>query len=842
MVAGVRGNGRTGASVRVDYAVLIKEIRPWPPSPTLRSLQSALIHWENGGGRNSGSTKSVVPILGSGDNGDGSIEFNEVFRLSLRLQRDLAKSGNSDAFLKNVLEFNLYEPRRDSISKGQLVGTAIINLAEYGIVKEPLDVGISVNCKRNFRNMSQPILYIRVQPVDKSGRHVLPQASSVASAESESFSTLGNEEYLDEVASTSFSDEDEEIRSGSSGVANAASPRKIQQVNFHTEASSIGTEACLKESEYVDVPIHGVGDDISEGKGLHTVSAVESIESPSVAFEGGDLRQDDKDMLLYTQSPRIYNLSKSKDVKIYPNDKKLSPLEAKVQQLEKKIQELEGELSEAATMEAALFSVSAEHGGSVSKVHTPARRLSRFYRHTCGRLSNSSRTNTARSIISGLIFVSRASGSDVPRLTYWLTNSVMLRAIISQTILKGKASYLKSQSFHSKNGDKTYGKTSDEEVTYEFLSGLEKVEGWIFSRIVESLWWQSLTPHMQTTVAKSVGMRASPGSAKSNRKVTHTEELDQVDISMEIWKRAFKDACGRLCPVRGGGHECGCLPVLAKLVMEQLVVRLDVAMFNAILRESSDEIPTDPLSDPISDPSVLPIPPGKCSFRTGALLKNAIGNWSRWLTDLFGLEEEESELHEDGEYLNIVDRPDISIKLFRLLNALSDLMMLPKDMLLDKAIRKEVCPLFCDSLIKRVLYNFLPDEFCPDPVPDSLMDSFESETWSDEGEESVTHHPMKAPSTLYHPPSATSITVITGDTGGKSELRRSRSSLIDKAHNSDDELDELNSPWSSILSSGSFSPTVSASKPACLLSANNHWGDQHAVRYELVRDIWTNYD
>jgi len=29
------------------------------------------------------------------------------------------------------------------------------------------------------------------------------------------------------------------------------------------------------------------------------------------------------------------------------------------------------------------------------------------------------------------------------------------------------------------------------------------------------------------------------------------------------------------------------------------VARLDVAMFNAILRESDDDIPTDPISDPL---------------------------------------------------------------------------------------------------------------------------------------------------------------------------------------------------------------------------------------------------
>lgn len=59
-------------------------------------------------------------------------------------------------------------------------------------------------------------------------------------------------------------------------------------------------------------------------------------------------------------------------------------------------------------------------------------------------------------------------------------------------------------------------------------------------------------------------------------------------------------------------------------VMEQLVDRLDVAMFNAILRENAEEMPTDPVSDPISDSKVLPIPAGKSSFGAGAQLKNAV--------------------------------------------------------------------------------------------------------------------------------------------------------------------------------------------------------------------------
>ncbi|KAI4387706.1 hypothetical protein MLD38_000118 [Melastoma candidum] len=860
-VAGARVNGRSGASVRVDYAVLVKEIKPWPPSPSLCSLQSVLIHWENDGGRNSGSTKSIVPVLGSGGgNGDGRIVFNEAFKLSARLQRDLsAKSGNSDVFVKNLLEFNLYEPRRDSISKGQLIGTAIVNLADYGIVKEPVDISVSINCKRNVRNTCQPALYVRIQQFDEGGRNSLQRVNSVASAESGSVSTLGNEEHLDEVDST-FSEDEDDVRSNSSGRANGALR--------HSEASSASANSRSKENGDGDVSIHGIRGNSTEENGTHDEllshgtgldsleserpslsirkgipsddrsKAVKFTEVPSLASEGvksDRLREDDKDLLLYAQGARTYNASRRKDEKVYPKDKKSYLLEAKVQQMEHKIRSLEGELSEAATMEAALFSVVAEHGGSTSKVYTPARRLSRFYRHACGHPSNTSRMNAARSIISGLIFVSRASGSDVPRLTYWLSNSVMLRAIVRQTILKEKTSS-EVDALHAKKGNKPHGKPVESQGIYEFMCDLENVEGWIFSRIVESLWWQSLAPHMQSSAAKSVDRRASTGPVKGNRKVKCTNELDQVDVSMEVWKKAFKDACERLCPVRGGGHECGCQPVLAKLVMEQLVTRLDVAMFNAILRESCDEIPTDPLSDPISDPSVLPIPPGRYSFRAGALLKNAIGNWSRWLTNLFGLEEDES--REEDDCVDVVARQDISLKLFRLLNSLSDLMMLPKDMLFDKSLRKGVCPLFGESLIKRVLYNFVPDEFCPDPVPDSLLDSLDNEDASDEGEELVNHHPFKAPSPLYQPPSAASIIVIAGESGSKSELRRSRSSLIDKALTSDDELDELNSPWSSMLSWGSLSPTVSGSKPSPLKT--NRWNKQHAIRYDLLRDIWTN--
>jgi hypothetical protein len=44
------------------------------------------------------------------------------------------------------------------------------------------------------------------------------------------------------------------------------------------------------------------------------------------------------------------------------------------------------------------------------------------------------------------------------------------------------------------------------------------------------------------------------------------EDIKQGSISVEIWKKAFLDAYERLCPVRRLGVECGCLPMLNKMV------------------------------------------------------------------------------------------------------------------------------------------------------------------------------------------------------------------------------------------------------------------------------------
>lgn len=65
---------------------------------------------------------------------------------------------------------------------------------------------------------------------------------------------------------------------------------------------------------------------------------------------------------------------------------------------------------------------------------------------------------------------------------------------------------------------------------------------------------QTLTPNMQSPVMTT------------GKKSTGKQEISSVNL----WRSAFHDAFKRLCPLRAGGHGCGCLPVLARMVRSLL--------------------------------------------------------------------------------------------------------------------------------------------------------------------------------------------------------------------------------------------------------------------------------
>ncbi|KAI5443443.1 uncharacterized protein LOC127124121 [Lathyrus oleraceus] len=870
MVLGMRGKNMRTSKVQIDYLIHIQEIKPWPPSQSLRSLHSVLIEWKNGSST-LGSTKVVSPSLGS-IIGEGRIEFNESFRISVTLLRDVSiRGGDFDVFQKNFLEFNLYEPRKDNkIVKGQLLGNAVIDFADYGVIKEGLSISTSMNCKRSYKNNDQPALFIRIQPLEK----IRARSSSLQERFSnevlennsngcDSVSTLMNEEYAEEAEIASFTDGD--VVSSHSSVAGASTSLELKnEPNGPIRKTNMVQQDACKKMESSSHMSSSMDTSLSTEKCATSPSLVcenlgenSRIRTRSNGQENFDENFHDKVTHSRNIVEGVQRISSKNTYKINPKEAKNGNLEGKLDYLKKKVKNLEGELREAAAIEASLYSVVAEHGNSMSKVHTPARRLSRLYLHACREKLQGRRYGAAKSSVSGLVLVSKACGNDVPRLTFWLSNTIVLRTIISrnskdlvvssnhggfdrrrktETNGNGKIASSSQRWKGGKNestkalGYESFGNWDDPHV---FISALEEVEAWIFSRIVESIWWQTLTPHMQHVDTNITNKEVASASRKSYRTISSSCDQDKSNLSLDIWKNALKETFERLCPIRAEGHECGCLPMLPKLIMEQCVVRLDVAMFNAILRESDDEIPTDPVSDAISDPKVLPIPPGKSSFGAGAQLKTVIGKWSRWLSDLYGMNEEDSIENNDGSNNN-EQKKHKSFNSFTLLNSLSDLLMLPKDMLLCASIRSEVCPMFTAPLIKRILDNFFPDEFCPDQVPITVFEALDLENDMEHGKELDNNFPYSAAPISYLPPTVTSVASILGEVGSKSQLRN-KSSVVRKSYTSDDELNELKSPLSSILFNDSSSSSEVLNKSNLM---SKEICSESPVRYDLLRDVW----
>ncbi|XP_059283366.1 uncharacterized protein LOC132036965 [Lycium ferocissimum] len=1057
MVLGLNARTRNSTSVQVDYLIHIKEIKPWPPSQSLSTPRAVLIECQHGD-KHSGSTNQVVPSF-------GRIEFNESFRLPVTLLRETSvKGGDGDTFQKNCVEFHLYEPRRDKTVKGQHLGTAIIDLADYGVVRESLRICPPINCKRTYRNSAQPLLFLKIQLGERS--RVRPSLRDSLKREASmdrngSLSRLLSKEYEEEAEFASYTDDDVSSHlsltvSSSANGSNYGSPpqgedrsegaksspgqdedvqddkkrlvdiekkqgtispsrlhgslshsstnlssdltwiskkigssssipqystsnvsdmtedtqntcmiikhdkqvRCVEQiaasgetgseisswqsseeglVDAHPADTDSNFSDCEIEEHTINPSLNGLCDDARtavpqngsvEGENsknhpqngqhcrshngeqhqeneqvketLENEGQCKKDESGSCYSEEHTIKHDLKEtdeisayressgancstphneilkhemsvrsspesnidglvvsyQLLVKDTPkgaRGFSSSERKDQKVSPRDTTNILLESKIHKLEQRVKMLEGELRETAAIEVGLYSVVAEHGCSINKVHAPARRLSRFY--ACKENSVLKRGSAAKSAISGIYLVAKACGNDVARLTFWLSNSVMLRATITKfheqqqlppsaetmpekAVVKDekkKFSPLKWESYSNNDvSDDVCESLGNWEDPVTFIRALEKIEAWIFSRIIESIWWQTLIPHMQSGAATAIctGMGSEINSARSRTSKSVAEE--HGNTSLDLWKKALKDALERICPVRAGGHECGCLHLLSKLIMEQCVARLDVAIFNAILRESADEMPSDPISDPISDAEVLPIPAGKASFGAGAQLKNAIGNWSRWLTDLVGsgdanLVDDENRVdnEDDGsEY-------DSSSEFFYLLNALSDLMLLPKDMLLSRTIRKEVCPTFGPIIIRRVLNVFVPDEFCPDPIHEVVLEALNSEDTFDGEEDSIMSYPCTAAPIAYKPPSAALVDGLLGDVSRHSKLRRSGSSVLKKSYTSDDELDQLDLNF--IISKGIVtSPLVKSSR------ISEASGNGNAVRYQLLREVWIN--
>lgn len=114
-------------------------------------------------------------------------------------------------------------------------------------------------------------------------------------------------------------------------------------------------------------------------------------------------------------------------------DDEKTVLHQRNEELQSKLEKLEQELREVAALEVSLYSVMPEHGSSAHKLHTPARRLSRLYIHASKFWPIDKTASVAKNTVSGLVLVAKSCSNDASRLTFWLSNTVVLREIIAKS-------------------------------------------------------------------------------------------------------------------------------------------------------------------------------------------------------------------------------------------------------------------------------------------------------------------------------------------------------------------------------------------------------------------------
>jgi len=113
--------------------------------------------------------------------------------------------------------------------KGQLLGNATVDLAGLAVVKDVVSFGVPLICKRSYRNTAQPVVYVKIQPIDKesssassSFRESLSKEESLDRDGRESVSALMSEEYAEEAEIASFTDDDVSSQSSLGNLASAS--------------------------------------------------------------------------------------------------------------------------------------------------------------------------------------------------------------------------------------------------------------------------------------------------------------------------------------------------------------------------------------------------------------------------------------------------------------------------------------------------------------------------------------------------------------------------------------------------------------------------------------------
>lgn len=408
------------------------------------------------------------------------------------------------------------------------------------------------------------------------------------------------------------------------------------------------------------------------------------------------------------------------------------------------IDSMNRELRMVAALEASVYLARSGKGGATKRVkakavHAPARRLAR--------------TTISLGPEEGITFGLRAiraiqaaadGSTDVVGMAFWWSNCIQLRWMLWAMCHGGGADndYDELDDPDSPSGEDTF-----DWVMKVLVPPLRQLESYIFNQIFAYLW------RVMTDYAASEAAGVPPG-----RPPLHPPSREEAAVNR--WLDALQLVRNTIVPASTtvtAGH----LALLKTKILTSLMRRLDSSLFNKLMedaedvrkqnsfspawrgnapvsaatRTGSEELSTDDMD---MDQRLLPFRCGPMSFTTGVNLKLAVTRWSNWSADV-GIRDEK--------------KGDEGYMLFPRLRSTADLLMMPKEVLTDRAIRAEVVPGLSLRIICHVLGRFHPDDLASDPLPPGLLEALHSE--SPIAEDSPTASDLLGP--VYEPPTESSL-------------------------------------------------------------------------------------
>lgn len=159
------------------------------------------------------------------------------------------------------------------------------------------------------------------------------------------------------------------------------------------------------------------------------------------------------------------------------------------------------------------------------------------------------------------------------------------------------------------------------------------------------------------------------------------------------WLVALAQARLQLQPMQAldgdGAHE----RLLARTILPQLLDRLDMLLFDALQGGA------------VVDTTLLLWGEHWLTFADGMAIRMALTRWRHWARDC-----------------GVADAD-----LFPRMVAASNLLMLPKEQVMDHSVRAEIAPGLSAHHVHRVLSRFRPDDHAPDPIPKGVLERLRRE-------------------------------------------------------------------------------------------------------------------